>query len=150
MMKKSLVTLVLVFATAGFAQQSEPQTAAPAQGAQPATGAGAQSAGTGAQQPTTQQKKEIKDPAEYNAYMSAIGQSDPNQKASALEAFLQQYPNSVMKEDALELLMRTYQQLNNAPKTEEAAQRVLQANPNNVTALALLSYTRRVAAQQGQ
>lgn len=54
-----------------------------------------------------------------------------------------------MKEDALELLMRTYQQLGNVDKTMDAANRVLQANPNNVTALALLSYLHRLRAQNG-
>ncbi len=82
--------------------------------------------------------------------MAAINSQDPNAKASALEGFVTQYPNSVMKEDALELLMRTYQQLNNIPKTMETANRVLQANPKNVTALALLSYLHRLQAQQGQ
>ncbi len=52
----------------------------------------------------------IKDPAEYNAYVAALQQTDPNAKISGLEAFLTQYPNSVMKNQALELLMGTYQQ----------------------------------------
>jgi hypothetical protein len=133
-MKKSLIMLVLVFAVAATAQTAQ-QPAAPQGGQQGAP---------------AQQKKEIKDPAEYNAYMSAIQASDPNQKVSSLEGFLTQYPNSVMKEDALELLMRTYQQLNNVPKTMDTANRVLQANPNNVTALALLSYLHRLTAQSQQ
>ncbi|HXZ80212.1 MAG TPA: hypothetical protein VEG30_09800 [Terriglobales bacterium] len=132
-MKKSLVTLMVAFAIAVWGEPFPPQAAAPAQGT-PAQGAPAQ-------------KKEIKDPAEYNAYMAAIQAPDNNQRASALEAFVTQYPRSVMKEDALELLMRTYQQLNNGPKTADAAQRVLQVNPNNVTALAILSYTDRIQAQ---
>ncbi|HVZ18882.1 MAG TPA: hypothetical protein VG897_17330 [Terriglobales bacterium] len=135
-MKKSLMTLVLVLAVAcvSFAQQpSVPQ------------GAG-QPAPQGA---PAQQKKEIKDPAEYNAYMGAIQSADPNAKVQGLEGFVNQYPNSVMKEDALELLMRTYQQIGNVDKTMETANRVLQANPNNVTALALLSYLHRLKAQQG-
>ena len=132
-MKKSLIMLVLMFAVAATAQTAQ-QPAAP----------------QGGQQGAPAQKKEIKDPAEYNAYMSAIQATDANQKASGLEGFLTQYPNSVMKEDALELLMRTYQQLNNVPKTMEAANRVLQANPNNVTALALLSYLNRLKAQGEQ
>jgi tetratricopeptide (TPR) repeat protein len=132
-MKKSLIMLVLMFAVAATAQTAQ-QPAAP----------------QGGQQGAPAQKKEIKDPAEYNAYMSAIQATDANQKASGLEGFLTQYPNSVMKEDALELLMRTYQQLNNVPKTMEAANRVLQANPNNVTALALLSYLNRLKAQSEQ
>ena len=52
----------------------------------------------------------IKDPAEYNAYVAAVQATDPNAKISGLEAFLTQYPNSVMKNQALEILMQTYQQ----------------------------------------
>jgi len=137
-MKKSFVTLVLVFAMVSIAL-SAPQTPSAPQGA-----------GQPAQQGAPAQKKEIKDPAEYNSYMAAINSQDPNAKVSALEGFLTQYPNSVMKEDTLELLMRTYQQLNNIPKTMETANRVLQANPKNVTALALLSYLHRLLAQGGQ
>ncbi len=132
-MKKQLITLVLAFAVATLAVAQQPS--AP------------QGAGQGA---PAQQKKEIKDPAEYNAYMGAINATDPHQKASALEGFVNQYPNSVMKVDALELLMRTYQQLGDVPKTLDAANKVLQADPNNVTALALSSYLYRVKAQSEQ
>ena len=107
---KKLVTVLLVFVSAALVQQSFAQGAA-----QPAQGA-----------PATQQKQ-IKDPAEYNAYVNAIQQSDPAQKSQALEAFLQTYPNSVMKEDALEQLMVAYQQAGNGQKTIDAANRVLQA-----------------------
>ena len=101
-MKKLLVTSLLAFAAYGFSQN--PQGTAPAQtttGQQPST-AGQQAAGQQAQP----QQKTIKDPAEYNAYMSAISASDPNAKAQALEAFLQQYPNTVVKEETLEQLWR--------------------------------------------
>lgn len=129
-MKKSLVAIVL--ACVGLASgQTAPQ--APAQTAA-----------------APQQKKEIKDPAEYNAYVGAVQQQDAAAKISGLEAFLAQYPNSVMKEDALELLMGSYQQSGNQTKMMDAAQRLLQANPNNVRALALLAYTKRTLAQAGQ
>src|ERR1039457_7148971 len=134
-MKKSLVTMLLVLATAALVQQSAAQGAAqPAQAGQAA-------------QPT--QKKEIKDPAEYNSYVNAIQQTNPQFKSQGLEAFLQTYPNSVMKEDALEQLMVAYQQANDAKKTIDAANRVLQVNPNNIRALALLAYNYRAAATQG-
>ena len=68
-MKKSLVTMLLVLATAALVQQSAAQGAAqPAQAGQPA-------------QPT--QKKEIKDPAEYNSYVNAIQQTNPQLKSQA-------------------------------------------------------------------
>ncbi len=131
-MKKSLVIMLLVFASAALVRQVAAQAAAqPAQSGQPT------------------QKKEIKDPAEYNAYVNAIQQQNPAQKAAALEAFLQTYSNSVMKEDALELLMAAYQQAGDAQKTLDAANRVLQVNPHNVRALALLAYSYRAMASQG-
>jgi tetratricopeptide (TPR) repeat protein len=108
---------------------ADPQTAAPQ--AQPAA-PGAQS-----EQPT------IKDPAEYNAYVAAYQQKDPNSKISALEAFLTQYPNSVMKNTALELLMGTYQQAGNQPKVVDTAKRLLTSDPNNLRALALLTFLAR-------
>lgn len=99
------------------------------------------------QQATAQapQKPTIKDPAEYNAYVNAVQQSDPNAKAQAVEAFLQTYPNSIMKADALEVLMGAYQQAGNGQKMVDAATRLVQADPNNVKALAILTYTYRAS-----
>jgi len=91
-------------------------------------------------------RKKIKDPAEYNAYVGAVQQSDAAAKVSGLEAFLTQYPNSVMKEDALELLMIAYQQTNNSAKMFDTAQKVLQANPCNIRALALVAYSKQAMA----
>src|SRR5208282_22768 len=115
-MKKIFLAMLLVAAVAAVAQTSSapvPQGAAPVpQGAAPTPAA-------------PQQKKEIKDPAEYNAYVGAVEQKDAAARVSGLEAFLTQYPNSVMKEDALELLMGAYQQTGNQAKTLEVAQKVL-------------------------
>ncbi len=145
-MKTRLVAIVITFAGIASGQQAtaQPQTqsAAPAQ-TQPAAPAQTQPA-------APQQKKEIKDPAEYNAYVGAVQQKDATAKISGLEAFLAQYPNSVMKEDALELLMVSYQQTNNQAKMLDAAQRILQVNPNNLRALALLSYIKHAQAEAGQ
>jgi tetratricopeptide (TPR) repeat protein len=128
-MKTSLVALLLVLANMASAQDA----AAPQPAAQPQASPS---------QPAAQ-KKEIKDPAEYNAYVGAVQQSDPAAKISGLEAFLTQYPNSVMKEDALELLMGTYQQANNQAKVIDTANRLLSANPDNARALVLLAYNER-------
>ncbi len=135
-MKKSLVTLALAFALAATAQQATPP-------------AGGQQSAQPGQTGQTSGQVTIKDPAEYNAYVTALQQTDPNAKAQALEAFLQQYPNSVVKTSALELLMGTYQQANNPQKMQDAAQRLLQADPNNLRALALLTFTNRMCAAQG-
>src|SRR5258708_10756097 len=97
-----------------------------------------------------QQKKEIKDPAEYNAYIGALGQQDPAAKISGFEAFITQYPNTVMKEEALEQLMNAYQQTGNQAKVIETAQKLLQANPNNLKALVLMAYGKRISAKTPQ
>ncbi|HEY6935533.1 MAG TPA: hypothetical protein VI424_00195 [Terriglobales bacterium] len=145
-MKKTLVSIVVVIVAVAVLETMSvlPALAQQPAAQQPAAGQAAPSA----QAP--QQKKEIKDPAEYNAYVGAIQQSNPQAKASALEAFLQQYPNSVMKTDALELLMATYEQAGDTAKMQATADRVLQADPNNLRALALLTYSHRHQAEQNQ
>ncbi|MGA2730327.1 MAG: hypothetical protein ABSE96_21150 [Terracidiphilus sp.] len=77
----------------------------------------------------------IKDPAEFNAYQMATTQSDPKAKAAALEQFLTQYPQSVVKSAVLDMLIDTYQQLQDPDKTLSAASRLLQVDPNNMKAL---------------
>ena len=91
----------------------------------------------------------IKDPAEYNAYVGAIQQKDPAAQISGLEAFMTQYPNSVMKIAALQTLMQDYQQTNNSQKTIDTATKLVAADPNNVRAMALLAYFDRLKAQGG-
>src|SRR5579859_428455 len=136
-MKKILLAMMLVAAVTAVAQTA----AAPAQPA-PAQPAPAQTAPTAA----APQKKEIKDPAEYNAYVGAVQQTDAAAKVSGLEAFLTQYPNSVMKEEALESLMGAYQTTGNSAKTMDTAQKVLAVNPCNLRGLALLAFTKQSTA----
>jgi hypothetical protein len=148
-MKTSLVAFVIAFAGIASSQQAAPpqsqpaapQSTAPAASTPAAAPAGAPAAAAPAQ------KKEIKDPAEYNAYVNALQQKDAAAKISGLEAFLVTYPNSVMKEDALELLMGTYQQAGNQAKVIEVANRLLATNPNNVRALVLLAYNERAGTK---
>ena len=138
-MKKTFVSIMLVMAAVTC---TEIASVLPAPAQQPSA----------AGQPAAAQQKgpEIKDPAEYNAYVGAIQQSNPQAKASALESFLQQYPNSVMKKDALELLMAAYEQSGNTAKMQDTANRLLQADPNNLRALALLAYSHRRQAEANQ
>jgi tetratricopeptide (TPR) repeat protein len=130
-MKTILVTVVLGLAAAAG------QAAPPAQQPQGQAAQG-QPAAPAAQAPV------IKDPAEYNAYVGAIGQKDPAAQISGLEAFLTQYPNSVMKNQALEILMAVYQQTN-SPKAIDAAKRLLAVNPDDAKALVVLAFSERGA-----
>jgi tetratricopeptide (TPR) repeat protein len=135
-MKKILVTVVLGAAALAAAQDA-------AQPAQPPQGQAAQGQPSAAAQAPV-----IKDPAEYNAYVGAIKQTGAAQ-ISGLEAFLTQYPNSVMKVPALQTLMQDYQQTNNQQKTIEAATKLVAADASNERAIFLLAYIDRLKAQGG-
>lgn len=140
-MKKILVTVVLGLAVAATGQiPAQPPAQAPAQ---PSQGQAAPGQPAGSQAPV------IKDPAEYNAYVGAVQQTDPQAKISGLEAFITQYPNSVMKNQALEILMGAYQQAGNQQKTTDTAVKLVTADSCNVRALALLAYFDRLRAQGG-
>jgi hypothetical protein len=128
-MKKFLVTVVLACATAAFAQTGGESQGAP-------------------QQQT--QTKTIKDTNEYNAFESARTQTDPAQRAAAFEAFLQQYPSSVVKEEALVGAMSAYQAAGNVAKMTEAATKVLQPFPNNIPAIAVSVFGNRQTANSGR
>jgi len=91
----------------------------------------------------------IKDPAEYNTYVAAIQQNDINAKISELEAFIAQYPNSVMKNQALEILMQTYQQSGGVDKAMATATTLAASDSCNVAALTLLTYLDRTKSQGG-
>ncbi|HEY6252864.1 MAG TPA: hypothetical protein VI685_23140, partial [Candidatus Angelobacter sp.] len=97
--------------------------------------------------PSPQQRsanqKVIRDPAEYSAYTAAVNMRDPAQKAVALEAFIRNYPDSIVKVEALEHAMAAYQQSGNTARLGETARRVLAIQPNSVRALAIITYLGR-------
>jgi hypothetical protein len=77
----------------------------------------------------------IKDPAEYNAYQMFSTQTDPKQKAAAGEAFLEKYPQSVVKKAVLDSLLDAYQAAQNPDKVIDTANKLLQVDPNNMKAI---------------
>jgi tetratricopeptide (TPR) repeat protein len=127
-MRKVLVTFVLALTGAMMMAQASAQQPADSQANVPAN------------------QKVIKDPAEYNAYITALNTQDPAQKGAAMEAFVKQYPQSVVLIDALEQAMAAYQQASNQPKVLDMAGQILRINPNHVNALAVTTYIDRVNA----
>jgi hypothetical protein len=77
----------------------------------------------------------IKDQGEFDAYVTASSQSSPRAKAAALESFLQRYPESAVKKLVLDVLVDTYQSLNDHDNALSAASRLLQLDPNNMKAI---------------
>jgi tetratricopeptide (TPR) repeat protein len=93
--------------------------------------------------------KVIRDPAEYNAYVQALNQTDPAQHAAGMEAFVAAYPDSVAKVDALQQAMAAYQRAGNGTKVVDTARRLLDADPNNLRALAILTTFERAGVTRG-
>ncbi len=135
-MNKVVLASLLAFATSTLAALPSAYGQAPS---------GAQAGAADSQGSIT-----IKDPAEYNAYTNAVGQSSPAAKAQAIEAFLQQYPNSVVKVSLLEQLIATYNQQNDTPKTLDAARRLLAVQPDNLRALTYIVYVEKQQANGDQ
>jgi hypothetical protein len=86
--------------------------------------------------------------AEAAVYNNAGTQPTPAAKAAAFEAYLVAYPQSQVKIDTLQILMSLYSAppLNDVPKTLGAADRILQLDPNNSTALYAEAIVRKGSA----
>ena len=96
-----------------------------------------------------QDSSQISLPAEqYNAYQNAITQTDPAAKASALESFLQSYPQTQVKTGVLTQLIQTYQQLNQPAQVLNAATRLLQVDPANFQAIFVSVYVKKQQCSQ--
>src|SRR5262249_40311268 len=88
-------------------------------------------------------RKEITDPAEYKAYTNAVDQQDEKTKIRELKSFVRQYPDSAMKEDALEFLMGSYERTGDSARAMDSGRELLVANPCNLRALSVLTYENR-------
>ena len=74
------------------------------------------------------------DPAEFTDYDTAVNKTpDPKAQAPLLEAYLAKYPKSAVKNDVLQRIMLDYSSFDPA-KAIDAADKVLQSDPNNLRA----------------
>ena len=83
---------------------------------------------------------------EYNAYQAGVTATAPAAKAAAFEAYLQKYPNSAVKTEALNQILFADSQTGDKTKTLDAADRLLAVDPNNLRALTFEVYYRRTDA----
>ncbi len=82
-----------------------------------------------------QQDISIKDPAEYNAYNTAITQGDPKTKVSGLESFSPRIRRAWSRRLCSIPLVDTYWGLQDMDQTLSACTRLLQVDPNNLKAI---------------
>jgi tetratricopeptide (TPR) repeat protein len=84
--------------------------------------------------------------AEYASYNAATTATTPAAKAAAFEAYLTAYPQSAVKADTLLQLMNLYYQLKQTDKAIDAADRLLQVDPNSLRGLAFEVFLHKQAA----
>jgi tetratricopeptide (TPR) repeat protein len=86
---------------------------------------------------------------ERQLYDQSIAEPDVEGRIRLLQQFLVQYPRSALKEGALEKLVTSYQQAGNGMKVIETNNALLELNPNNLQAIALVVNVRLRAAAKG-
>ncbi|MEI7871061.1 MAG: hypothetical protein WCK95_03030 [Alphaproteobacteria bacterium] len=96
-----------------------------------------------------QTRKDFQIPAEYDSYMAALNTRDPARRATAMEVFIAWYPGSTLRIEAFEQAIAAWQAANQPAKADVVAVRLLQADPDNVRALANRAYTGRTGAAAG-
>jgi len=85
---------------------------------------------------------------EYAAYNNANTQTTCAGKATAFEAYLKAYPNSAVKADVLSQILFCDTQGGDETATLSVADRLLAIDPNNLRALAVEVYYRRIDADK--
>ncbi len=91
----------------------------------------------------------IQDPAESDAFTHAMSKANPAEHAAAMEAFAAAYPNSPARVEALAQAMAAYQRLGDQGKVAGTAQRIIEAQPGNLRALAILTAIERDHVNHG-
>ncbi len=80
-------------------------------------------------------KPEWKDRAEYDLYDAAQKDTNPTTRLATLNKWKQQYPQSDFADGRKDMILTTYQQLNQQRQVIETAQDILKDKPNNFHAL---------------
>ena len=96
-----------------------------------------------------QNRSSFANPAEYDAFQAALGQRDPTRRATAMEVFVAWYPNSILRNEALEHAMAAWSAAREPAKADVIAGKLLQVDPDNVHAIASRVYAARPAPSSG-
>ena len=96
-----------------------------------------------------QNRGSFANPAEFDAYKAALAQRDPAKRATAMEVFVAWYPNSTLRNEALEHAMAAWGAAREPAKADVIAGKLLQIDPDNVHALASRVYAARARALGG-
>lgn len=145
-MMTALLSLVLVApfivlpAMAQTAGQPQPAAQQPQATGQPSQPSQQQPTEPSQQQPAPRKQPQWKSREEYDAFTAVAAERDPKKRISLAEAFIQKFSNSDFKGNAYVAIVQSYQQLSDSAKAIEAAKKAVDVDPDNLMALAYLSF----------
>lgn len=87
--------------------------------------------------------------AEKMAFKKAIGIRDPKQRAAALQAFIDTYPQSAGKVTALQQMVAAYAEAGDHAKVEDTGEALLALDDDNARVMALVVMQKRNRAYRG-
>jgi hypothetical protein len=91
-----------------------------------------------AQDKAQDKKQEWKDRAEYDLYETAQKDANATTRLATLEKWKQQYPDSAFAEGRRDMILTTYQNLNQARQVIDLSKEILQDKPNNFHAISAI------------
>jgi hypothetical protein len=80
-------------------------------------------------------KKEVKDRAEYDLYVSVTKETNDAKRLEYLNTWKEKYPDSAFKLERLQYYLNTYKNLNNGAKMLDTAKQLTAEDPKNLTGL---------------
>jgi hypothetical protein len=80
-------------------------------------------------------KKEVKDRAEYDLFMSVTKETSDAKRLEYLNTWKEKYPDSAFKAERLQYFLNTYKNLNNGAKMLETAKEISALDPKNLMGL---------------
>ncbi len=80
-------------------------------------------------------KKEVKDRAEYDLFVSVTKETNDAKRLEYLNTWKEKYPDSAFKVERLQYYLNTYKNLNNGVKMLEIAKQMTADDPKNLTGL---------------
>ena len=133
-MKRAAIVIAVLGMCVGSVGQDKGATQNPPASQNAATGqsAGGQGAAT---TPQGKRPPQAKTQPEFEAYKAAIGLTDPAALEKAADDFAAKYPDSELRVMVYKAAMGRYQQVNNADKMLEMAQKALTFDPDDPQAL---------------
>jgi len=135
-----LAPFIVLPAMTQTAGQQQPAAQQPQATGQPSQPPQQQPTEPSQQQPAPRKQPQWKSREEYDAFNSVAAERDPKKRISLAEAFIQKFSNSDFKGTAYVAIMQSYQQLSDSAKAIEAAKKAVDVDPDNLMALAYLSF----------